>query len=882
MNATPKTVSPAGPADLENEWARSGSPHATDAQVGIWHWDFVAGNFYVDARWCDAVRVDPCAGPDHLERWALAMHPDDVAQFRRTCSGIRSGRLERFEFEYRTLAADSSWLWVLQRGRIIERAADASALRATGICIEIDDRKRAEVVLQENEVRLATALWGAQAAFWQWHAATDIATMSPQWFAMTGYTREQWESLPNPWVSRIHPDDRASVQLQIRHHLNGLSTSIEMEYRLMTASGQWKWLLTRGRSFEWDFDGRATSAIGVSLDIDARKRAERELPSSEMGLETAVWGAGMGLWETDFRRENTRWFSDWCGRLDLHPCEGEGHFKRWNANIHPEDVDTAVALFSNHVAGKADYYDSEYRIRDRQGRWRWLFERGRVVERDTDGTALRMVGVCMDVDERKDAELESGKSLQRLQAALESARGGMWDWNVSMDQARHTEFYFRMLGTDPKAGGADKNFWNNRVHPEDLPIVRAALRDVVQGRKEIYEAEYRLRHTDDTWRSVLDRGRVTDRNAAGRATRMVGFLVDVTDRVQTQETQSRILETMREGLVLIDATTDLVTLTNPAFDRMFGYEALELLGQSIEPLFSVSALQRKHLGRTLRDGSRAAQIMPAEFECARKDGSRFVATCVVTPLNISGSERWLAVLNDVTERKRLERGIIEIANREQQRIGSDLHDGLGQDLTGIALMLRGVVARLRKENSGACPDVEDVIGLVNNAIESTRALARGLSPVSGEHGGLAMALQTLAARASERYRVGVAFRPKLDEPLLLGETAATHVYRIVQEALTNVIRHSHATEVTITITTAGGELHLRVDDNGRGFDRSAPDRTGGLGLKIMRYRAQTLGGDLILESGVLGGASVRCSFPLDGSAAPVAPHPAPSPGPASL
>jgi len=157
------------------------------------------------------------------------------------------------------------------------------------------------------------------------------------------------------------------------------------------------------------------------------------------------------------------------------------------------------------------------------------------------------------------------------------------------------------------------------------------------------------------------------------------------------------------------------------------------------------------------------------------------------------------------------------------------------------------------------------IGLVNNAIESTRSLARGLSPVSGERGGLAAALQTLAARASERYGVHVDFNASFDEPLRLSETSATHLYRIVQEALTNVIRHSRASDVTVSLETVGGELHLRIDDNGRGFEPVTPDADGGLGLKIMRYRAQMLGGDLILESGTNGGACVRCSCPLDGS-----------------
>ena len=344
-------------------------------------------------------------------------------------------------------------------------------------------------------------------------------------------------------------------------------------------------------------------------------------------------------------------------------------------------------------------------------------------------------------------------------------------------------------------------------------------------------------------------------------------VTDVTERKRAENelrTQVRILETMREGVVLVDPANHAIRLTNPTFDRMFGFGPTELLGRSIEPLFSMLTVQRRRLARAAREGSKTGEIVPIEFECARKDGSRFVAACVVTPLSMNGSEHWLAVLNDVTERKQLEREIIEIANREQQRIGSDLHDGLGQDLTGIALMLKGVVSQLRKEGSSAHRDVEEVIGLVNNAIENTRTLARGLSPVGSGGGSLGGAIQTLAARISDRFGTQVDCHLNFEEPLRLSETAAAHVYRIVQEALTNVIRHSGATEVSVSLDTADGELHLRIEDNGRGFTPTSPDRPGGLGLKIMRYRAQMLGGDLAIElAGNGGGASVHCSCPLD-------------------
>jgi two-component system, NarL family, sensor histidine kinase UhpB len=247
----------------------------------------------------------------------------------------------------------------------------------------------------------------------------------------------------------------------------------------------------------------------------------------------------------------------------------------------------------------------------------------------------------------------------------------------------------------------------------------------------------------------------------------------------------------------------------------------------------------------------------------------------IMPVIESGVVRSLTVaVTDVTDRKHvenelrtqvriLEREIIEIANREQQRIGSDLHDGLGQELTGIALMLKGVVAQLRKEGSAAYRDVEEVIGLVNNAIDSTRTLARGLSPVGSGRGGLGAAILALAARVHERS--GVRMLPQLDLAVLLrlSETAAAHVYRIVQEALTNVVRHSGAREVVIRIKASDGELHLRVSDDGRGFEPSSADGAGGMGLKIMRYRAQMLGGDLVIEKNGGGGTSVSCSCPLD-------------------
>jgi signal transduction histidine kinase len=218
------------------------------------------------------------------------------------------------------------------------------------------------------------------------------------------------------------------------------------------------------------------------------------------------------------------------------------------------------------------------------------------------------------------------------------------------------------------------------------------------------------------------------------------------------------------------------------------------------------------------------------------------------------------MLQDATARRQLEREVLEASNREQQRIGNDLHDGLGQELTGIALLLRGLENRAEREAPALSPAIEEVALLINDAIFTTRALARGLSPVTFDRGGLSLALEELARRLSSMFHINV--RCEAEDTLDRGleSVNALHLYRIAQEAVTNAAQHGSAQQVQLALRGDGERGLLRIEDNGAGFN-PAVHQSKGLGLRIMHYRAQMMAGSLRIESARSRGTTVSCWFP---------------------
>jgi hypothetical protein len=211
---------------------------------------------------------------------------------------------------------------------------------------------------------------------------------------------------------------------------------------------------------------------------------------------------------------------------------------------------------------------------------------------------------------------------------------------------------------------------------------------------------------------------------------------------------------------------------------------------------------------------------------------------------------------EIQERVRLEKELLEAGEREQRRIGHDLHDSLGQHLTATALAGKVLAKKLTDKSVAESTAADRLVALVEEAIELTRKLARSLHPIELEANGLADALQNLAANISKAFNVSCRFKNSGSTVVTTPE-ASTHLYRIAQEAVSNAIRHGHARHVTISLAGSGEQILLTVTDDGTGLATDARAKKG-MGLRIMDYRAGMIGATFDIQNLPAGGTRAVC------------------------
>lgn len=337
-------------------------------------------------------------------------------------------------------------------------------------------------------------------------------------------------------------------------------------------------------------------------------------------------------------------------------------------------------------------------------------------------------------------------------------------------------------------------------------------------------------------------------------------LSDITERKQTElalQNSERELtdffEQLPLGLLWVYPSGDILRV-NQAELELLGCTEKEVVGQPVSH-FHVDPKAISDLLKSLSKGQAVRNFRARVWQNDKNILHVLIDANGLWEKGCLVHSRWF--IRDITRLVKMEREILAISEREQQRIGQDLHDGLSQLLTGIKFLSESLARDLAAASNAGAATAMEIYQNAREALTESRDLARGLSPVSLEAKGLMNALHLLARRVTKVFRCDCCFKCRV--PVLVSDhLVGIHLYRIAQEAVSNAINHGKASEIEIELRAQGNNFVLGVRDDGIGI-KPGRNPKNGLGLRIMQYRASVIGGSLMVQKRSHGGTEVVCT-----------------------
>lgn len=485
-----------------------------------------------------------------------------------------------------------------------------------------------------------------------------------------------------------------------------------------------------------------------------------------------------------------------------------------------------------------------------------------------------VIASVSDISQRIRDEEALRASEERWKFALEGAGEGVWDWNVATGETHFSQRIAEFLGhvddIDDIDAAVESNIeaWVARIHPDDRGFFQAELQAHCDGKTATFAVEHRLLHKNGQWVWAHGRGMVVGRDAAGQPLRLIGTYADIGERKKIEadfhdllQFNQAVIANSHSGIMVHKVSGECI-MANEAAARISGGSVEHLLQHNFRASQSwCSAGATAAAVRALENGA------AVEFESPMRTFFGRDMWCVASfgRLNIKGEFYLLTVFNDISARKNAEnavfkakedaealldrarmaeRRIIDISEETRKRVGQELHDDLGQHLTGVAFLSEVLFQKLRNRQAGEMQDAAGITELINTAVSKTRHLAQGLYPVELQEAGLPALLGQTVRNVESIYGIRCELHCEGD-PAIADFQTAINLFRIAQEAINNAIRHGNAKEIHLYLRRQDAAIYFEIADQGNGFDSSAVDANiSGLGMHTMQYRAALVGASL--------------------------------------
>ena len=725
-----------------------------------------------------------------------------------------------------------------------------------GIGIDISERIEKEEKLQENEHILAESQKVANLGSYYLDLETKEARTSQVLDKIFGAPEDDPMTLEK-WAQMVHPAHK-NVLKEFSRAME-LQSPFSAEYKIKRQdNGEDRWVYEKAEVM-LDNNGEAKAMIGIIQDITGQKMYEQELNEMVHVFQYANVGIVTGSPNDENMHRMNKTFAEMHG-YTVNELSGKPIETVFAADYKPHIKEYI------RKANEQGHLIAESRHKRKDGEEFPVLLSVQSVK-DPDGKIDRRIVSVQDITELKHMRDKLAMEQARFETAAGVVSDVIWDFDAATGELWWSDGIETVFGYDSYEILNDHDFWKTHIHEADRKRVLQSMEEAEVSGESEWNESYRFLDSEGNYRFVEDSASII-RNADGEIVRIIGAMVDKTIEEEAKKVVKQAMDQYRLlfeqspiPMWIYDLESYRFLEVNDAAVKKYGYSKDEFSGMSLFdirpeedfPVFKKNLLKTKNSALSFEESRHLT-----------KGGKEMIVEISASDIMYKDKKQRLIVANDITRQRRAEetrlRALVKGEEKERRRIAKELHDGLGQYLSAVNMNFESLAEEVQAFKRDEKEQFLHGLDLLKQAMQETRTISQNLMPKAIEDYGLALAVESLVDDLGKNTKLELYYYQNIED-LSIRYNVQINLYRVIQEALNNAIRHSRCQKIHIQLVESENDIILSIEDNGVGFD---PDdkKVSGLGLHSMETRASALSGKLDISSKIDKGTTITMVVPL--------------------